>query len=206
MLPPNSPSGGGRPAMIGLTGAIAAGKSAALDAFDRLGAATISSDAVVHQLLDHEPVVTKLTDRWGPEVAPEGSADRGVIGARVFGDPGELAWLESLLHPLVGEWIARWTTELPPGTEVAVVEVPLLFETGIEGTFDATIVISAPDHVREARAAARGTDLVGERHGRQLPPHEKEARATYVVANHGSRGELQAALADLMPTLAALGR
>jgi len=192
--------------MIGLTGAIAAGKSAALEAFGRLGAATISSDAVVHELLDHPPVVSRLVERWGDEVAPGGRADRARIGAHVFGDRAELHWLESLLHPLVGEWIARWTGGLPPSTDVAVVEVPLLFETEMEDSFDATLVIAAPDAVREKRAAARGTDLVGERHGRQLPPAEKEARATYVVANDGSREDLEGALEALFPQLVALGR
>jgi dephospho-CoA kinase len=198
------PDNGSRPAMIGLTGAIAAGKSAALEALANLGAATISSDAVVHQLLDHPPVVSRLVERWGEDVAPGGTVDRSRIGAQVFGDRDELNWLESLLHPLVGGWIARWTQELPDSTEVAVVEVPLLFETEMEHSFDATLVISAPDAVREARAAARGTDLVGERHGRQLPPREKEARATYVVRNEGTPEELESALAALLPELASL--
>jgi dephospho-CoA kinase len=193
--------------MIGLTGAIAAGKTAALESLEKLGAATISADAIVHELLDDPPVVSKLVERWGEDVAPEGRADRARIGARVFADREELDWLEALLHPLVGEWLARWSQELPESAEsaeVAVVEIPLLFETGMEDSFDATLVVAAPDDVREDRAAARGTDLVGERHGRQLPPQEKEARATYVVRNEGTRQELEEALAALLPELASL--
>jgi dephospho-CoA kinase len=91
------------PLTIGLTGGIAAGKSEALAAFGRLGAATLSSDAVVHDLLEGEPLRGELAERWGPEVAPEGApTDRGRIGGIVFADPEELTWLESTIHPLVG--------------------------------------------------------------------------------------------------------
>src|SRR3978361_543545 len=101
------------PLTIGLTGGIAAGKSEALAAFSRLGAATISSDAVVHELLDSEPLLGRLTERWGGEVAPEGRVDRARIGEIVFADPEELAWLEGQIHPLVGERIGSWLGSLP---------------------------------------------------------------------------------------------
>ena len=120
------------PLTIGLTGGIAAGKSEALAAFERLGAATISSDAVVHELLDSEPLLGRLVERWGAEVAPEGSVDRDRIGEIVFADPEQLTWLEAQIHPLVGERIGAWLGSLPAETEVAVVEVPLLFESGME--------------------------------------------------------------------------
>jgi dephospho-CoA kinase len=136
------------PLTIGLTGGIAAGKSEALAAFGRLGAATISSDAVVHQLLDSEPLLDRLTERWGAEVAPAGTVDRGRVGEIVFADPEQLAWLESQVHPLVGERIGAWLSSLPDGTGVAVVEVPLLFESGMEGAFDATVAVVASDDVR----------------------------------------------------------
>src|ERR1041384_7622807 len=101
------------PLTIGLTGGIAAGKSEALAAFERLGAATISSDAVVHELLDSEPLVGRLAERWGPEVAPEGGVDRARIGSIVFADRDELSWLEAQIHPLVGERIGAWLSSLP---------------------------------------------------------------------------------------------
>ena len=88
------------PLTIGLTGGIAAGKSEALAAFGRLGAATLSSDAVVHDLLEGEPLRGRLAERWGPEVAPEGApTDRGRIGGIVFADPEQLTWLESTDPP-----------------------------------------------------------------------------------------------------------
>ena len=102
------------PLTIGLTGGIAAGKSEALAAFERLGAATLSSDAVVHELLDSEPLVGRLSERWGAEVAPEGKVDRARVGEIVFGDPEELAWLESQIHPLVGERIGAWPPRCRP--------------------------------------------------------------------------------------------
>src|SRR6266536_3236129 len=159
----------GRPPLIGLTGAVAAGKSEALAALDRLGAATLSSDAVVHDLLGSDEVRERLVERWGDDVAPGGTVERAVIGERVFGSPDELAWLESLLHPLVGRRIADWVVGLPPHTSVAVVEVPLLFETGMEAFFDATIAVVADDGIRAERAAARGTELFEGRAVRQLP-------------------------------------
>src|SRR6266496_3578980 len=104
----------GRPPLIGLTGAVAAGKSETLAALARLGAATLSSDAVVHDLLGTPGVRERLVERWGGEVAPDGVVDRARVGAVVFDRPGELGWLESLLHPLVGGRIADWVVGLTP--------------------------------------------------------------------------------------------
>ena len=165
------------PLTIGLTGGIAAGKSTALAAFERLGAATISSDAVVHELLDAEPLLGRLTERWGEDVAPDGRVDRARVGEIVFADPEQLSWLESQVHPLVGERIGAFLASLPAGTEIAVVEVPLLFESGMEGVFDTTVAVVTSDEVRRARAEARGHALVGEREARQLEPGGEGRRA-----------------------------
>jgi dephospho-CoA kinase len=183
---------------IGLTGAIASGKSEALAALARLGAAALSSDAVVHDLLTSERVRDLLVGRWGPTVAPNGEVDRGRISEIVFADPSELDWLEATLHPLVAEEIAAWRESLPDGTTVAVVEVPLLFETDMDGVFDATISVVAPDETRAERAGARGTLDLENRSRRQLSQEEKAARATYVVINDGSVQDLEAALAELL--------
>jgi dephospho-CoA kinase len=191
------------PLKIGLTGGIAAGKSEALAAFGRLGAATLSSDAVVHELLESEPLQGRLVERWGSEVAPEGAVDRAKIGEVVFADPEELTWLEAQIHPLVAERTAAWFASLPPETEVAVVEVPLLFEVGRNAVFDTTVAIVTADEVRRQRAEARGHALVDEREARQLSQDEKAERAEHVVANEGSVEELERSLAAL---LAQLGR
>lgn len=190
-----------RPLTIGLTGGIAAGKSEALAAFERLGAATISSDAVVHELLEGEPLLPRVVERWGKEVAPGGVVDRERIGGIVFADPEELKWLEAQIHPLVGERIGAWLGSLPEGTEVAVVEVPLLFESGMEGVFDTTVAVTAADGVRRERAEARGQALVGEREARQLAQEEKAARAEHHVANEGSLEQLERELSALVEKL-----
>jgi dephospho-CoA kinase len=190
-----------RPLTIGLTGGIAAGKSEALSAFGRLGAATISSDAVVHELLETEPLLPRLTERWGDEVAPEGNVDRERIGSIVFADAEELKWLEGQIHPLVGERIGAWLGALPEQTEVAVVEVPLLFESGMEGAFDTTVAVVATDELRRERAASRGHALVDEREARQLAQEEKATRAEHVVENDGSVEDLERELSALVESL-----
>lgn len=182
-----------------LTGAIAAGKSEALAALARLGAETLSADAVVHDLLGSAEVRDLLVERWGPEVAPGGVVDRARVGKLVFERPDELAWLESTLHPRVGERIAVWRAGLDSESPLAVVEVPLLFETGMESAFDETICVIAPDGLRVRRAGARGTGELEARAGRQLSQEEKAARATHVVENSGSVEELERALAKLFP-------
>jgi dephospho-CoA kinase len=190
-----------RPLTIGLTGGIAAGKSEALGAFERLGAATISSDAVVHELLETEPLLSRLVDRWGRKVAPGGQVDRDRIGSIVFAAPDELKWLEGQIHPLVGERIGTWLTTLSDDAEVAVVEVPLLFESGMEKVFDTTVAVIAADEVRRERAAARGHALVDEREARQLAQDEKATRAEHVVENDGSVEDLKRELSVLVEKL-----
>jgi dephospho-CoA kinase len=189
------------PLKIGLTGGIAAGKSEALKAFSRLGAATLSSDAVVHELLESELLRERLGERWGPEVIAEGGVDRVKIGEIVFADPGELSWLEEQIHPLVQEKTAAWLLSLPVDTEVAVVEVPLLFEVGSDKVFDTTVSVLTADEVRRERAAARGHALVDEREARQLPQLEKAERAEHVVENDGSVEDLERALSALLAKL-----
>jgi dephospho-CoA kinase len=189
------------PLTIGLTGGIAAGKSEALAAFSRLGAATLSSDAVVHELLDSEPLIGRLAERWGPEIAPAGSIDRARVGEIVFADPEQLTWLEQQVHPLVGERIGSWLASLPAATEVAVIEVPLLFESGMEKAFDTTVAVVSDDELRRQRAAARGHALVDEREARQLVQDEKAARAEHTVENDGTIEDLEQVLATLLEGL-----
>src|SRR5690348_16966420 len=189
------------PLKIGLTGGIAAGKSEALKAFARLGAATLSSDAVVDELLEGEPLRGRLVERWGPEVVSGDGVNRAKIGEIVFADPEELTWLEQQIHPLVQARTAEWLLSLPAETEVAVVEVPLLFEVGGDRPFDTTVAVVTADAVRQERAAARGHALVDEREARQLTQEEKAGRADHVVANDGSVEDLERALSALLDKL-----
>ena len=189
------------PLTIGLTGGIAAGKSEALAALGRLGAATLSSDAVVHELLESDELKRTLAERWGPEVAPLEGVDRARIGAIVFADPEQLAWLESQLHPRVGARTREWLESLPPDTEFAVVEVPLLFEGDGAKRFDTTVAVVAGEEQRRRRAAARGHALVDEREALQLSQDEKAARADHVVVNDGSVADLERELSVLLAKL-----
>jgi dephospho-CoA kinase len=189
------------PLTIGLTGGIAAGKSEALAAFSRLGAATLSSDAVVHELLDSEPLLSRIVERWGSEVAPSRNVDRERIGEIVFADPDQLTWLEQQIHPLVGERIGAWLAALPADTELAVIEVPLLFESEMEKAFDTTVAVVTEDEVRRERAAARGHALVDEREARQLGQREKAARADHTIGNDGSVQDLERSLSALIGRL-----
>jgi dephospho-CoA kinase len=185
---------------VGLTGGIGSGKSEALAAFARLGVPTLSTDAVVHELLGTPEVRDILRDRWGDRVLKDGEVDRAAVATIVFEQPGELAWLEQNLFPRVGERMAAWRAEQQPGS-VAVVEVPLLFEAGIEGAFDATVAVVADEELRAARAAARGHEGVEGRAGRQLSQQEKADRADFVVPNDGSLSDLEAAVGKVLAEL-----
>jgi dephospho-CoA kinase len=176
---------------VGLTGGIGAGKSEALAAFERLGAATLSTDRVAHDLLDDDQVKASLVERWGDQIAPGGSVDREKVGEIVFDDRDELAWLESVTHPRVGAHVIEWRQSLEPGVGVAVVEVPLLFEAAMEDAFDATVAVVAEDDLRDARLRERGQGGLEGREARQLDQEEKARRADHVIRNDASLEELE---------------
>ena len=189
---------------VGLTGGLGAGKSTALELLAELGAATLSSDAVVHELLATDELRDLVIERLGPEVAAAGALDRSRIAERVFADDDARAWLEGTLWPRVGERVAAWRSGLEsadPQPRAAVVEVPLLFESGMEGIFDATIAVVADEALRERRAAARGHASITERAGRQLTQDEKAARADNAIRNDGSVDALRSALAAVLERL-----
>lgn len=195
-----------KPVFIGLSGAMASGKSEALAALGRLGAETLSTDAVTHDILDEPTTLERLVERWGPEVGLGGKVDRVKVGEIVFDRPDELRWLESVLHPLVGARVLAWRDELDGSTELAVVEVPLLFEAGMEPFFDATLVVVAGDERRARWAGERGTEAVEGRASRQLTQAEKAERATFTVANDGDLADLESTLRELWPRLLAAGK
>lgn len=189
---------------VGLTGGMGAGKSTALAALRRLGAVTLSTDEVVHELYRTDEVRDLVVDRWGADVAPGGEVDRAVVAQRAFAAPEERAWLEQLLWPRVGQRVMDFRAEAEaadPPPPAAVVETPLLFEAGMDAAYDATIAVIAPEAVRRARAAARGHAAVDERTSRQLSQEEKAERATYAVVNDGSIDELEAKLSDVLAKL-----
>ena len=189
---------------VGLTGGIGAGKSAALHALEALGAATLSTDTVAHELLATPEVRDLLVDRLGSEVAPAGEVDRRAVGSRVFEHPEDRTWLEGVLWPRVATRVAAWRDEVDarePAPRAAVVEVPLLFEAGMAGLFDATVAVIAPEEAREQRAASRGHAGVAARESRQLSQGDKAARADHVVRNDGDLEQLSQHLSELLATM-----
>jgi dephospho-CoA kinase len=191
-------------AFIGLTGGIGAGKSTALEAFERLGAAVLSTDRVVHDLYEAPEVRDAVVARFGELVAPDGEVDRAAVARVAFSDPQERAWLESVLWPRVGQEMARWKAgvdEAEPPPRAAVVEVPLLFESGLDGAFDATIAVVADEQRRRNRAESRGHESLDARSARQLSQAEKAQRATHVVTNDGTVAQLEEKLSAILDML-----
>jgi dephospho-CoA kinase len=176
---------------VAVTGGIGAGKSEALRAFERHGAAVISSDEIVHELLrSDEDVRGALRERWGEDVfAASGEVDRDRVAQIVFADAGELDWLERLLHPRVVATYLSWREKLAEGPDppaVSVTEVPLLYEVGGDSRFDAVVVITAAPEVRISRRVRPMQD----RERRLIPDDEKVARADFAFVNDGSLDEL----------------
>jgi dephospho-CoA kinase len=193
-----------RPIAVAITGGIGAGKSTALASFRRHGAATVSSDEIVHHLLATDTDVKKaLVERLGEEIlGPDGAPNRDRIARRVFKDRAALDFLEKLLHPLVSREYLTWREQLaalPDPPKVCVTEVPLLYEVGGETRFDKVVLITAPSKLREARRGGRKDD----RETRLLPDREKAKRADFVYVNTGTPEELDAWVAGVMATLSA---
>ena len=183
------------PLAVAITGGIGAGKSEALAAFARHGAATISSDDVGYELYDDPEVPAALEERFG-------TGDRHGVREQAVGDRDALVWLEGLLHPRVLERTEAWRDELsrlPEAPALAVNEVPLLFEAGAEGRFDVVVVITAPRELRAERAG----DRLDEREQRLLPEEEKVRRADFSYVNEGSLDDLDAFVADVVRRLSA---
>lgn len=190
--------------LIGLTGGMGAGKSAALSALRRLGAETLSTDEVVHELYAEPAVIEAVVERLGADVAPGGKIDRAAVASAVFADPAQREWLEQLIWPQVGKRIAAWiqhVRQAGPEPRAAVLEVPLLFESGLDQACDATIAILAAPETIARRTADRGLVGVSQRNDRQLSQEEKAARASFAVHNDGDLEELEQELSRVLDNL-----
>jgi dephospho-CoA kinase len=177
------------PLAVAVTGGIGAGKSEALRAFARRGVPTLSADEVVHRLIAEDPDVrAALEERFG-------TTDRARIAEIVFTDPDQLSWLEALLHPRVRQAEEAWFAGLD--ADVAVTEIPLLYEVGGETRFDAVVVITAPEALRADRAPAPGDG----RARRLLPDDEKAARADFAYVNDGTLDQLDAFVGGVLKQL-----
>jgi dephospho-CoA kinase len=187
---------------LAVTGGIGAGKSEALRAFERHGAAVVSSDEIVHELLrSDEEVRLALRERFGDAVfGPDGEVDRERVAQVVFTDAAELDWLERLLHPRVVATYLDWRERLgeqPDPPAVSVTEVPLLYEVGGDARFDAVVVITASPDVRVSRQVRPMQD----RERRLIPDEEKVARADFAYVNDGSLDDLDRFVAGVIEKL-----
>ncbi len=170
---------------IGLTGPIGGGKSTVAAILREAGVPVLDADR-----LAHEGLLARAAEvcRAFPEACPDGRPDRGRLAERVFRDPGARRRLEALIHPYVRERIAAELARLErAGAPLAVVEIPLLFETGWDRRLDGVLVVTAPAELRYRRLAGRGLaeDEVRRREAAQLPPAEKARRADWVIENDG---------------------
>ena len=186
---------------VAITGGIGAGKSEALRAFERHGAAVISSDEIVHDLLRTDSgVKSAILSRWPQAAGGDGQIDRDRVAKVVFGDPGELAWLERLLHPRVVSTYLKWRSDLaklPEPPAVCVTEVPLLYEVGGETRFDKVVVITASPEVRISRHLRPLQD----RERRLIPEEEKIRKADFAYVNDGTVEELDAFVSGVVEKL-----
>lgn len=169
--------------ILGLTGSIGMGKSATAKMFAEEGVPVHDADAVVHGLYDGE--ATPLIEAAFPGTTDAGKVDRGKLGQRVLNDKEAIERLERIVHPLVTQARERFVAEAERGgAKVAVLDVPLLFETGGDKRCDAVVVVSAPAEAQRARAFERpgmSEDKLTAILAKQMPDAEKRARADFVV-------------------------
>jgi dephospho-CoA kinase len=187
---------------IALTGGIATGKSHVLAAFAARGVPTIDADVLAREALSPGgPGLAAVRARFGDAVmAPDGTVDRGRLGAVVFADADARRDLEAIVHPIVYSRIAAWFAGLPAGTATAVADIPLLFETGREGDFEVVVVAACPPDEQLRRVIARDGLTEGEARARiaaQLPLDTKIARADYVIWTTGAEADVARAVGEI---------
>ncbi len=199
-----------RPLRVALTGGIATGKSYVRAKLARSGVPTLDADAIVHELLGPGTAVTgAVVERFGPGIAgPDGGVDRRALGRIVFADAKARATLEEMVHPVVYERIAAWlASQADSGASLAVADIPLLYETGREGEFDAVVAVACDPERQVERLMAR--DGLPEAAARarleaQWPIDTKMERADFVIRTDGTFEETDRQVEDVLARLRAL--
>ena len=191
--------------ILGLTGSIGMGKSTAAAMLRRLGVPVFDSDAAVHRLLAKGGAAVPKIREVFPDVVKDGAVDRQALGARVFADPAALARLEAIVHPLVRREERRFLGAAQRRrAPLVVLDIPLLFESGGEGRCDASVLVTAPSAVQEARVLARPgmtrAKLAGIR-ARQMPEPEKRKRADFVLLTSNGKRRTFEALGRIVRTM-----
>jgi dephospho-CoA kinase len=196
-----------KPVRIAITGGIGAGKSAALAIFKDHGAAVLKTDDVVHSLLDRDQVRAEASRLTGLGTIPPGADGRRLIADAVFSDAGKLQALQQLLFPLVRDEVNAWFGGSPTANApAAVVEVPMLFEAGMEELFDIVILIAAPEELRKSRCLGSiNTPDFERRAARQIPDADKKPRCRYSYENTGSLDDLDVFVSGVLKAAAGDG-
>ena len=187
--------------VIGLTGGIGCGKSAASACFAEFGFNVVDADQLARQVLESAGCVRQLRARWGDAcLGPAGRPDRRWIAAKVFADPAELAFLEGLTHPEVAR---LRQLAVQDAKRHHVVEIPLLFEKNLTVGFASIVCVACSEEVRRARLLAKGLpeEEIVRRINSQLPLSEKVKRADVVIWNDGDLGFLREQVAALVGRL-----
>jgi dephospho-CoA kinase len=192
--------------ILGLTGSIGMGKSTAADMFRKLGVPVHDSDAEVHRLLAPGGRAVAPVETAFPGTIVDGGVDRARLGQRVFADAAALARLEAIIHPMVAEVRNRFLARCAARrVALVVLDIPLLFETGNDRSCDATVVVSAPRFLQQARVLARAgmtrrklADILA----RQMPDADKRRRADFVVPSNLGRAVTLRRLKEIVRLLA----
>jgi dephospho-CoA kinase len=192
--------------ILGLTGSIGMGKSATAKIFAEEGVPVHDADAVVHRLYDGEAVAA--IEVAFPGITGNGKVDREKLGKRVLGDTTAMKRLESIVHPLVGQVREKFLAEAErSGAKVAVLDIPLLFETQGDERCDATVVVSAPPEVQRARAFER-PGMTEQKFAailaKQMPDAEKRKRADFVVDTSKGYDVARAQVRDILKSAATM--
>ncbi len=197
--------------IVGLTGNVAAGKSAVAELWSEAGVPVVSADRLARTAVEPgTEALARIEELFGPGVIQgDGTLDRGAVRRIVFRDEDALRHLEAIVHPAVRRLRDEWTRrQREGGAEMVVWEVPLLFETGIEGEADVVVVVDAPEKVRRRRIVETrgiGDEEAGAIMGAQMAAEEKRRRADVVVENAGTREELAARAGAVLRELRAWG-
>ncbi len=192
---------------IAVTGGLSCGKSTVCRLFKELGAYVVSADEVVHQLLSSSSALTQqVVELFGAEIIDNGQIDRSKIAKIVFRQPTKLKSLEELLHPAVRDEIEKQYQRTASNSKnsLFIVEIPLLFETGAEKFYDATIAVVADNEYclqRFVKSTGQDEAEFKRRMARQLSQEEKAARADYVIVNNGNLTDLHSAVSSLFKKL-----
>jgi dephospho-CoA kinase len=183
--------------LVGVTGGIGSGKSAACLCFERLGRRVISADLIARELTEtNEAVRRAIAREFGDAMYDSaGKLQRTALARIVFADPVKLRALNTIVHPLVFSSLGETVARLNPSAArpYVVVEAALIFESGMDNSLDATVVVNAPEEVRIARVLRRSylsREEIGARMRSQLPADDIARRADFVIENGGTEQEL----------------